>query len=169
MANLSKKQKQILQSVMRHPFTEEENQRFDRINHHSEDLPHWSNEVKDWPRDRWDPMTNAPKCGMEIRIRYTEVKSLQSLRNADLQKRRVMPSQRSVEYAHYACGGGDEQPAFNGWFERKEGVSGFTEIPSNEKLMEWQPLWADKNPTYAEREEQAIQLSEQAKRLLLEV
>lgn len=88
------------------------------IRYHTAAKPHWSFSVKDWPKDRWDPMSNAPWFGrpiIEVRGRTFDGKILEGM--------------------HYACGGGDEQPAFDGWFIRWGG-DGFTQVHP----VEWQPL-----------------------------
>lgn len=41
--------------------------------------------------------------------------------------------------AHYACNlSGEEQPAFSGWFYKKEGLSSFCEVP--DRPIGWQPI-----------------------------
>lgn len=81
-------------------------------------FPHWSEGIE-WPASRWDPMVNAPRAGYPI-----------------LQIRCRLADGRIAEPVHYACGGGDEQPPFDGWFE--PAGSGFQEVAA----VEWQPLRA---------------------------
>lgn len=84
---------------------------------HSDMRPHWSESV-DWRPGRWDPMANAPTRGKIIHVRGRDAAG------------------NILEPVHYACGGGEEQPAFDGWF--KPCGSGFMEC----RPVEWQPLRA---------------------------
>lgn len=78
--------------------------------------PHWSTTIK-WREGRWDPMTNAPMEGRPI-----------------LYIRGRSANGTILEPMHYAYGGGDEQPAFRGWFVPFG--SGFIQVSP----VEWQPL-----------------------------
>lgn len=68
---LTKKQREILKSVIRSPFNQDEKDRCKRINSHSEEFPHWSfNLNSGWRSDRWDPLSNAPhSSSVFVRIR----------------------------------------------------------------------------------------------------
>ena len=81
--------------------------------------PHWSHSVQ-WSSDRWDPMVSAPHKG-----RVTEVKG----RTKD---------GFVIACMHYAHGGGEEQPAFRGWFAPFNPLEarGFYQVFP----VEWQPL-----------------------------
>lgn len=81
--------------------------------------PHWSESVE-WPADRWDPMINAPRAGYPI-----------------LHLRGREAGGRIVEPMHYACGGGEEQPRFEGWF-----VPAGDHFNNQVEPVEWQPLRA---------------------------
>lgn len=89
--------------------------------HHSERAPHWSDGIE-WRAGRWDPMSNAPSTGskiMHVRGRSAEG--------------------RILEPMHYASGGGEEQPCFDGWFvPYANGTRGFHQVHP----VEWQPLRA---------------------------
>jgi hypothetical protein len=89
----------------------------DPFNIHSESHPHWS-ETIEWRDGRWDAMSSAPTAGkiMEVRGRSE---------NGNI-----------FEPMHYAYGGGDEQPAFRGWFIPAGG--GYMQVLP----VEWQPLRA---------------------------
>lgn len=88
------------------------------ISGHSKQQPHWSFSI-DWPADRWDPMSNAPTMGEVIMVRGRDAEG------------------RILEPMHYAYGGGEEQPAFIGWFvPMRDPRSGFTQVSP----VEWQPL-----------------------------
>jgi hypothetical protein len=89
---------------------------------HTDARPHWSTTV-DWRRDRWDPMTNAPRDGypiLMVRGRTAEGKVLEPM--------------------HYACGDGDGLMApFDGWFvPYGNGCDGFYQV----RPVEWQPIRA---------------------------
>ena len=86
---------------------------------------HWSEDVE-WRHDRWDPMSNAPVSGYPIV--HVRGRTHQGV---------------IIEPIHYACGGGEEQPAFDGWFRpvsyNSEGrANGFHQVT----VVEWQPLRA---------------------------
>ncbi len=92
----------------------------DLINVHSERHAHWSESVE-WRAGRWDAMSSAPTRGniiMNIRGRSE---------NGEI-----------LEPMHYACGGGEEQPPFEGWFLPYKSGSGFYQV----RPVEWQPLRA---------------------------
>lgn len=95
------------------------NTKTDPINvHNPPSQPHWSESVE-WRDGRWDPMSNAPSEGhpiMEVRGRDEHSKIIENM--------------------HYAYGGGDDQPAFRGWFT--PWGNGFLQV----RPVEWQPLRA---------------------------
>lgn len=78
---------------------------------------HWSDEIH-WREGRWDDMSTAPRDTTEIRGKTAEG--------------------RLLEPMHYACGGGEEQPAFDGWFMPYESSDGYYEV----RPVAWQPLRA---------------------------
>lgn len=79
--------------------------------------PHWS-ETVEWRPDRWDPMDNAPTEGQILEVRGRDAAG------------------SVLEPMHYAYGGGDEQPAFRGWFVPFKSGRGFFQVSP----VEWQPL-----------------------------
>lgn len=94
-----------------------------RMNLHTGQTPHWSFFVE-WRPDRWDPMSNAPTEGHPIlRIRGRDIHG------------------NILEPIHYACGGGEDQPAFKGWFIPYQTGSGYYEVFP----VEWQPLHINKS------------------------
>jgi hypothetical protein len=95
----------------------------DLINTHApaHGQPHWSLGI-DWRAGRFDPMTNAPSKGFPIL----------NIRGRDKDGKLLEPM-------HFACGGGEDQPAFRGWFVPfTDPKSGFYEVTP----VEWQPLSA---------------------------
>lgn len=98
----------------------------DSINTHAPEhgVPHWSVGIE-WRPGRWDPMSNAPTAGYPI-----------------LEVRGRTSDGRLLEPMHFAFGGGEEQPAFRGWFvPRGDRNSGFYQVDP----VEWQPLTASPN------------------------
>lgn len=95
----------------------------DRL-HNPPAYPHWSTLIE-WRPGRWDAMESAPVAGypiMHIRGRTADG--------------------RLLEPMHYACGGGEEQPPFDGWFVPYDPVTkagGFYGV----NPVEWQPLDAE--------------------------
>ncbi len=85
---------------------------------HSGTHPHWS-EAGDWRPGRWDPMVNAPSRGNILNVRGRGAQG------------------ETFEPMHYACGGGEEQPYFVGWFV-PDTCGGFVQVHP----VEWQPLRA---------------------------
>lgn len=65
-------------------------------------------------------MSNAPVLGMILHVRGRDA------------------SGRILEPMHYACGGGEEQPPFEGWFVPYKHGEGFYQV----QPVEWQPLSA---------------------------
>ena len=47
--------------------------------------------------------------------------------------------------AHYACGGGEDQPRFNGWFRWSGGSGGFYEAPADP--IGWTPIEGVSSPS----------------------
>jgi hypothetical protein len=88
--------------------------------------PHWS-EAAEWRHDRWDPMCTAPSRGSVI----VEVRG----KTAD---------GSIIDRMHYAVGGGDEQPPFEGWFAPYSSGRGYYQVSP----VAWQPLRA----TYDQKE-----------------
>jgi dihydrofolate reductase len=78
---------------------------------------HWSDEIH-WRPGRWDPLHTAPQDCTNVRGRTADGKLLEPM--------------------HYACGGGEEQPRFDGWFLPYESGGGFYEV----RPVSWQPLRA---------------------------
>lgn len=89
----------------------------DPINVHSPQHPHWSESVE-WRSGRWDSMSSAPTKGSTIMF----IRG----RGADGQ---------IFEQMHYAVGGGDEQPPFEGWFVASSDDRSFCQVFP----VEWQP------------------------------
>ena len=90
------------------------------INVHSSRHLHWSESIE-WRDGRWDSMSSAPTSGniiMHIRGRDATGKVLEPM--------------------HYACGGGEEQPPFDGWFLPTPSGSAFYQVTP----VEWQPIRA---------------------------
>ena len=78
---------------------------------------HWSDAIY-WRPGRWDDLSTAPKdCTMV---------------------RGINKDGGILEPMHYACGGGEEQPAFDGWFLPNSSGRGFYEVSP----VAWQPLRA---------------------------
>lgn len=95
----------------------------DFINFHSQRHPHWSGAIE-WRPGRWDAISSAPSSGtliMHIRGRHENGVILEPM--------------------HYACGGGEDQPPFEGWFIPDGSGSGFYQVHP----VEWQPLRAQPN------------------------
>lgn len=88
---------------------------------HTQRSPHWSLSV-DWRPGRWDPLTNAPVGGYPI-----------------LHVRGRCEDGSIIDDMHYACGGGEEQPPFDGWFAPYKSGDGFYQV----RPVEWQPLTAE--------------------------
>lgn len=82
--------------------------------------PHWSEAVRPWPADRWDPLANAPTEGRILHVRGRDAAG------------------RIIERMHYAHDeSGEYQPAFRGWFAPYgPPTRGFHQVDP----VEWQPL-----------------------------
>lgn len=82
---------------------------------------HWSDSIY-WRPGRWDDLSTAPQDCTFVRGRTADGKLLEPM--------------------HYACGGGEEQPRFDGWFMpmkgRYEQGSGLYQV----RPVAWQPLRA---------------------------
>jgi dihydrofolate reductase len=78
---------------------------------------HWSDDVE-WRPGRWDALSSAPQDCTYVRGRAADGKLLEPM--------------------HYACGGGEEQPSFDGWFLPYSDGSGFYQV----RPVSWQPLRA---------------------------
>lgn len=70
MSYSKKKFLNTLQSVIIEPFNQSQKDRIANLNRDSAEHPHWSSTIKEWPRDRFDPISNAPH-GSPITIRFT--------------------------------------------------------------------------------------------------
>lgn len=89
------------------------------INLDSSQSPHWSRKIL-WRDGRWDNLCNAPTIGNITWVRGRT-------------------AQGETFEMHYACGGGDDQPPFKGWFRQWPGM--MVEVFP----IEWQPLSAKIN------------------------
>lgn len=133
-AKLTQKVHAILQTVMRAPFTKEENERFERIQKHSDTHPHWSTEITDWPANRWDSISSAPMHGkiipIRIRVRHVHKQYNRQGKLVDVESFSVH------DKAHYAYDlSGEYQPPFRGWYtEDREPIVG--------DVVDWQPQHA---------------------------
>lgn len=62
----------------------------------------------------------------------------------------VLTVNGEIHRAHFASGGGEEQPPFEGWFKESESSTCFYEI--TEALVEWRPILAPPAPATAQAE-----------------
>ena len=122
-AALSSKARAALDSVVRHPFTDDENEQLTRIQVHTKINAHWSQSVTDWPKNRFDPLRTAPTKGhpiLNINIRTSDGRIIEGHWAEDLS--------------------GEFQPPFKGWFD--------TDLTEISNPAEWQPIFASFNEEY---------------------
>lgn len=83
----------------------------------------------------WRSLDRAPKDSTWVEVKVAISRPLDDKRTDE----RLLPSK--VFIAHYACGGGEEQPPFIGWFEAVTRLDGSTSYFSGiPEPYAWRPL-----------------------------